>query len=117
MPSQSAPVDEVPGQLGHRRGQFMHRRDVRTVTGYVRRANLFKGHAGASFVRDGQSFRRLACGSPLLLRMPSRSEARDWLLEVSGRPPLQKPEMPMIQGRDPEGRDWAVEFPRSTNDR
>jgi hypothetical protein len=25
-------------------------RDVRTVTGYVRRANLFKGHAGASFV-------------------------------------------------------------------
>ena len=27
-----------------------HRRDVRTVTGYVRRANLFKGHAGASFL-------------------------------------------------------------------
>jgi hypothetical protein len=25
-------------------------RDVRTVTGYVRRANLFKGHAGASFL-------------------------------------------------------------------
>lgn len=25
-------------------------KDVRTVTGYVRRANLFKGHAGASFV-------------------------------------------------------------------
>jgi hypothetical protein len=25
-------------------------RDVRTVTGYVRRGNLFKGHAGASFV-------------------------------------------------------------------
>ena len=24
--------------------------DVRTVTGYVRRANLSKGHAGASFV-------------------------------------------------------------------
>jgi hypothetical protein len=25
-------------------------RDVRTVTGYVRRANLFKGHAGSSFL-------------------------------------------------------------------
>jgi hypothetical protein len=25
-------------------------KDVRTVTGYVRRANLFKGHAGASFI-------------------------------------------------------------------
>jgi hypothetical protein len=25
-------------------------KDVRTVTGYVRRANLFKGHAGASFL-------------------------------------------------------------------
>src|SRR3954471_18165867 len=25
-------------------------RDVRTLTGYVRRANLFKGHAGASFL-------------------------------------------------------------------
>ena len=25
-------------------------RDVRTVTGYVRRANLFKGHASASFL-------------------------------------------------------------------
>ena len=25
-------------------------KDVRTVTGYVRRANLFKGHAGATFV-------------------------------------------------------------------
>jgi hypothetical protein len=25
-------------------------RDVRTVTGYVRRANLFKGHAGSGFV-------------------------------------------------------------------
>jgi len=24
-------------------------KDGRTVTGYVRRANLFKGHAGASF--------------------------------------------------------------------
>ncbi len=28
-------------------------KDVRTVTGYVRRANLFKGHAGASFVYAG----------------------------------------------------------------
>jgi hypothetical protein len=28
-------------------------KDVRTVTGYVRRANLFKGHAGASFVCAG----------------------------------------------------------------
>ena len=25
-------------------------KDVRTVTGYVRCANLFKGHAGASFL-------------------------------------------------------------------
>ena len=25
-------------------------KDVRTVTGYVRRANLFKGHAGKSFL-------------------------------------------------------------------
>jgi hypothetical protein len=25
-------------------------KDVRTVTGYVRRANLFKAHAGASFL-------------------------------------------------------------------
>jgi hypothetical protein len=25
-------------------------KDVRTVTGYVRRANLFKGHAGSSFL-------------------------------------------------------------------
>ena len=25
-------------------------KDGRTVTGYVRRANLFKGHAGASFL-------------------------------------------------------------------
>jgi hypothetical protein len=27
-----------------------HRKDVRTVTGSVRRANLFKGHTGASFL-------------------------------------------------------------------
>jgi hypothetical protein len=27
-----------------------HRKDVRTVMGSVRRANLFKGHAGASFL-------------------------------------------------------------------
>jgi hypothetical protein len=25
-------------------------KDVRTVTGYVRRANLFKGHAGSGFM-------------------------------------------------------------------
>jgi len=30
-------------------------KDVRTVTGYVRRANLFKGHAGASFFRTAGS--------------------------------------------------------------
>jgi hypothetical protein len=28
----------------------IHRKDVRTVTGSVRCANLFKGHAGAAFL-------------------------------------------------------------------
>jgi hypothetical protein len=28
--------------------EMIRHRDLRTLTGYVRRANLFKGHAGAS---------------------------------------------------------------------
>ena len=53
-----------PGQSVGKRGRISRKRtaarpsvmdvtrhkDVRTVTGYVRRANLFKGHAGASFL-------------------------------------------------------------------
>ena len=29
--------------------ELARHKDVRTIPGYVRRANLFKGHAGASF--------------------------------------------------------------------
>jgi len=52
----------APKNRGNRRGfvttaaeltriiDVSHHKDGCTVTGYVRRANLFKGHAGASFV-------------------------------------------------------------------
>ena len=40
---------EREAELTHIMAVTRHK-DVRTVTGYVRRANLFKGHAGASFL-------------------------------------------------------------------
>ena len=54
-------------------------KDVRTVTGCVRRANLFKGHAGASFVSakgpaPSWSWSRLSPGS----RRPRRGIILHW---------------------------------------
>jgi hypothetical protein len=59
-------------------------KDVRTVTGYVHRANLLKGHAGASFLCAGPAAQKLAglaskryaAQRPWRRHLPEREDAR-----------------------------------------